>query len=53
MNVFIFTVEQKSKQLINDTLNFNHSFQMDFNEKYSKCDSIKHIESTGKFQCNK
>lgn len=26
---------------------------MDFNEKYSKCDSINHIKSTGKFQCRK
>lgn len=39
-----FSVEEASKTFINNTLNFNQSFKMDFYEKYSKYDSIKHIK---------
>lgn len=43
-NNYFFLVDKASKELIDNTLNFNHSFKMDFYEKYSKCDSIKHIK---------
>jgi len=41
--LFVFSVEKASKELINDTLNLSQSFKMNYYEKYSKCDKIKHI----------
>lgn len=49
----IFSVEKASKELINNTLNFNRSFKMDFHEKYSKYDSVKHVKDNTKFKFNK
>lgn len=43
-------VEEASKELINDTLNLNRSFQMNYYEKYSKCDTIKHISHDDKLK---
>lgn len=48
-----FLVENTSKDLINNTLNFNQLFKMNYNEKYTKCDSIKHIKSNNKVQFRK
>lgn len=45
-----FSVEKTSKELINDTLNLNRSFQMNYFEKYSKCDKIKHISHEDKLK---
>lgn len=45
-----FSVEKTSKELINNTLIFNRLFQMDFQEKYSKCDLIKHIKFDDKLK---
>ncbi|XP_025191371.1 E3 ubiquitin-protein ligase LRSAM1-like isoform X2 [Melanaphis sacchari] len=43
-------VEKASKELINNTLNLKRSFQMNYYEKYSKCDSIKHISHDDKLK---
>jgi len=49
----LIKVERASKELINKTLNFNQSFKMDYYEKYSKCDSIKHINDNTKSKFKK
>ncbi|XP_050443068.1 E3 ubiquitin-protein ligase LRSAM1-like [Adelges cooleyi] len=36
----LIKVEMSTRKLIDDTLNFNQSFQMDFHEKYSNCEKI-------------
>lgn len=46
-------VEKASKELIKNTLNLNKSFQMDYNEKYSKCDLIKHNKINHKLKLKK
>lgn len=46
----MFSVEKASKELINDTLNLNHSFKMNYYEKYSKCDTIIHISHDDKLK---
>lgn len=48
-----FLVEKASKELIKNTLNFDQSFQMDFHEKYTKCDKIKHIKDNDKLNLRK
>lgn len=53
-NLFIcFSVEKTSKELINNTLNLNQSFQMNYFEKYSKCNKIKHINHDDKLKIRK
>ncbi|VVC45175.1 E3 ubiquitin-protein ligase BOI-like,Zinc finger, RING-type [Cinara cedri] len=37
----LIEIENASYKIINDTLNFNRSFKMDYDEKYIKCNSIK------------
>lgn len=49
----VFSVEKASKELINDTLNLNQSFKMDYYEKYSKCDKIKHINQDDELKIRK
>lgn len=49
----LFLVEKASAELINITLQFNQSFKMDFDEKYSKCDLTKHIANDNKFKIKK
>lgn len=38
----MISVENASHEIINNTLNLNRSFKMDYDEKYIKCDSIKY-----------
>jgi hypothetical protein len=46
-------VEKTSKELIKNTLNLNESFEMDYNEKYSKCDLIKNTKNNDKLKLKK
>lgn len=53
-NLFIcFSVEKTSKELISNTLNLNQSFQMNYYEKYSKSNKIKHINHDDKLKIRK
>jgi len=51
--LFIFSVEKTSKELINNTLNLSQSFQINYYEKYSKCDKIKHINRDNELKIRK
>ncbi|XP_022160510.1 E3 ubiquitin-protein ligase LRSAM1-like [Myzus persicae] len=46
-------VEKASKELINHTLNLSQTFHMNFYEKYSKCDKIKHINHNDELKLRK
>ncbi|XP_025405953.1 E3 ubiquitin-protein ligase LRSAM1-like isoform X2 [Sipha flava] len=49
----LIEVEKTSKELIKNTLNLNESFEMDYNEKYSKCDLIKNTKNNDKLKLKK
>lgn len=51
--LFVFSVEKASKELINHTLNLSQTFHMNFYEKYSKCDKIKHINHNDELKLRK
>lgn len=40
INKFMISVENASHKIINNTLNLNCSFKMDYNEKYIECDKL-------------
>jgi len=49
----VFSVDKASKELINDTLNLSQTFQINYYEKYRKCDKIKHISHDDELKIRK
>lgn len=49
----MISVENASHELINNTLNFNRLFKMDYDKKYIKYDSIKYIKDSDKLNLRK